>query len=245
MSVQAQIDRVNGAVSDQAALIAQISAVLDGKAGGGGSQPDPRDLYQRVEWIKSAAEETYPHVITDFIADNDCGLEIVASFPVMQDRIPMGSRIDSGSTRFYCVYPLSASSCYFGFNSGNSVSCALSVNTVYRLQTNFLNSRLVNIYDEAGIRKGGAAISGTLTQQTAPVAIFGYNYAMNDAVTSKREYTLYSARCSRKYEVVREYLPCYRKSDGVVGLYEKFTSAFLTSDVGAFAAGPEIEWEVA
>ena len=225
------------------ALLDKANALPDG--GGGGGEFDPSALYQRVEYITSAEAETYPYIITDFIADNDCGLEIVASFPVMQDRIPMGSRNDSGTTRFYCVYPLSASSCYYGFNSGNSISCALSIDTVYRLQTNFLNSRLVNIYDEAGIREGGTAISGTLTQQTAPVAIFGYNYAMNEAVTSKREYTLYSARCSRKYEVVREYIPCRRKSDGVVGLYEKFTESFLTSEVGAFAAGPDIEWEAA
>lgn len=222
------------------ALLDKANALPDG---GGGGVPDPRSQYQRVKYITSAAAETYPYIITDFFADNDCGLEVVASFPVMQDRITMGSRNDSGSTRFYCVYPLSVNSCYYGFNTGSSVSCALSVNTVYRLQTNFLNSRLVNIYDEAGIRKGGAAISETLTQQTAPVAIFGYNYAMNEAVTSKREYTLYSARCSRKYEVVREYIPCRRKSDGVVGLYEKFTKSFLTSEVGAFAAGPDIEWE--
>lgn len=208
---------------------------------------DPMDQYQRVEYIESAAEETYPYIITDFVADNTCGVEVVASFPKLQDRIPMGSRVDSESTRFYCVYPMSNSSFYYGFNGGYSISGSPKVDTVYRLQTNFLNCRMVNVYDEDGIYLKGATIGSTikLTAQTAPVSIFGYNHATNGAVTSKREYKLYSARCSRGHEVVREYIPCRRKSDGVVGLYEKFTGTFLTNaDPGGseFAAGPDIDW---
>ena len=208
-------------------------------AEGGAAGQDPSELYQRVEYILSDGAS---YAITDFVADNTCGVEVIASFPTMQDRIPMGSRVDSNATRFYCVYPLSTSSCYYGFNTGASISCALSVNTVYRLQTNFMNSRMVNIYDVNGIRKGGTTISQTLVQQTCPVAIFGYNKADTDVVTSKREYKLYGARCSKGHEIVREYIPCYRKSDGAVGLYEKYSGEFLTAQDGAFTAGPDAEW---
>ena len=221
----------------------KVAAVESG--GGGGPEPDDRELYQRVEYIESAEEETYPYIITDFYADNSCGAEIVASFPKLQDRIPMGSRENSDATRFYVVYPLSANSIYYGFNTGSTVSCKLKVDTIYRLQTNFLNSRLVNVYNAAGTRMGGAAISGTLATQSAPLSIFGYNYASTGNVSSKREFKLYSARCSRGHEVVREYIPCYRKSDGVVGLYEKINKQFLTNAAatGSFAAGPEVDWE--
>lgn len=213
---------------------------------GGAPVVDPRDQYQRVEYITSAEEGTYPYIITDFIADNTCGLEVIASFSVMQDRIPMGSRVDgSTATRFYCVYPLSTTSVYYGFNGGSSISCSTSLNTIYRLQTNFLNSRLVNVYEENGTRKASASLNATLTTQTVPVSIFGYNSGSSGAVTSKREYKLYSARCSKGHEVVREYIPCYRKSDGVIGLYEKFSGQFLTDVSGSangFTKGPDIDW---
>lgn len=231
-------------LSEQDSLIEQIKTALAGKiaGGGGGETPDERDKYQRVEYIISAEEETYPYIITDFIADNSCGLEIVASFPILQDRIPMGSRENSDATRFYCVYPMSANSIYYGFNTGSSISCQLKVNTIYRCQTNFLNSRLVCVYENNGTRKANVSLSATLVQQSAPVSIFGYHSASSGSVSSKREYKLYSARCSRGHEVVREYIPCYRKSDGVVGVYEKFTGQFLTSEVGSFTKGADIEW---
>lgn len=219
--------------------------IVTATGGGGSTEPDPRADYQRVEYITSAEEGTYPYIITDTCAANDVGVEVVASFPAMADRIPMGSREDSGSTRFYCVYPLSTSSVYYGFNTGSSISCTTKVDTIYRLQTNFLNSRLVCVYEEDGTRKANGSINATLTAHTVPISIFGYHSAASGAVSSKREYKLYSARISKGHEVIRDYIPCYRKSDGVVGVYEKFTGTFLTdaAETGAFTKGADVEWE--
>ena len=211
----------------------------------GSGEPDPKEQYQRVEYITSAEAETFPYIITDICATNTIGAEIVASYPKMQDRIPMGSRQDSNATRFYVVYPLSTSSIYYGFNTGVTISCSLKVDTIYRCQTNFLNSRLVNVYDKDGVRKGGGSISVSLSpSHTVPISIFGYHSASSGVISSKREYKLYSARISEGHEVIREYIPCYRKSDGEIGLYEKFTGQFLMADGGgSFTKGADVEWD--
>lgn len=223
--------------------VAQYASVNVNVAGGS-SEYDPSKDYQRVDYIISAEEETYPYIITDFCADNDSGVEVIASFPKLQDRIPMGSREDSNATRFYCCYPLSSTGSYYGFNGGSTLSGSFAVNTKYRCQTNFLCSRMAGIFTPSGDRKSSGIITSTLTTQSGPVSIFGFRYCSTGNVTSKREYKFYGARLSQLFEVVREYIPCYRKSDGVVGVYEKYTGQFLTAETGAFAHGAEIEWEV-
>lgn len=206
----------------------------------GGVTPDNRNLYQRVEYIESNGEQ---YIITDFVPNNESGMELIASFPTLVDRVPMGSRYDSGTTRFYIPYPLSASSVYVAFNSGASISCKLTADTQYRLQMNFLNGRSARVHELSGLQKVDESISGTLPQHNGGIAIFGYRNDTTDAISSRRAMKCYGARCSQENEVVREYIPCYRKSDGEIGLYEKFSGQFLTNDgTGTFTTGADTEW---
>lgn len=204
----------------------------------GDVEQDPRELYQRVEYITSDGEA---YLLTDFIADNTCGVEMVVSFPYFADHTGMGSRNDSGSTRFFAPYAYSSSIWYAGFNGNVKISASTKVETVYRCQVNFLNSRLTTVYDEAGTLKGSTAISDTLTAQSYPICIFTQNY--EGVPRTPRIFPLYSTRCSKGNDVVREYIPCYRKADGVIGAYEKFTKTFLTNaGTGGFTKGPDIDW---
>lgn len=223
-------------LAEQDALLEQISEALDGKVGGGGAA-DPTAGYTRLEYVASDGES---YILTDFIADNTCGAEMVVSFPHFADHTWMGSREDSGSTRFFAPYAYSDSIWYAGFNGNVKISASTAINTIYRCQANFLNSRLTTVYDEAGVLKGSSALAETLTVHTYPICIFTQNY--EGIPRTPRIFNLYSARCSRGHEVVREYIPCRRESDGMVGLFEKFTGTFIEPVGGTLTAGPDAEW---
>lgn len=226
----------NGTVEvlpDEGYALSKVTANVDVKS----ALELAQEQYQRVEYITS---DGTAYILTDFVADNTCGVEMVVSFPHFADHTWMGSRNDSGSTRFFAPYPYSASIWYAGFNGNVKISASTKVETIYRCQANFLNSRLTTVHDEAGTQKGSTSISDTLTAQTYPICIFTQNY--EGIPRTPRIFDLYSVRCSKGYDVVREYIPCYRKSDGVVGLLEKFTGTFLTAEEGAFSKGADIDW---
>lgn len=44
-----------------------------------------------------------------------------------------------------------------------------------------------------------------------------------------------------EYEGLSKLIPCYRKKDNVVGMYDKVTNEFLTPTGGAFVAGPDVK----
>ena len=213
--------------------------------GGGGSEinPDPSKEYQRIEYIEST---TGCRIDTDIFAGNETGMELIAKYPTLADRVPMGSRLDSSGTRYYAPYPLSANSFYYGFNAGVTKSTGAVANTLYRSSLNFLNDRVSTVKEEAtNAIEFADMLTSTLAQQTAPIGIFCYLRETNGVVSlqSSRDMTFYGARISQGREIVREYIPCYRKSDGEIGLYETFTGQFLINQgTGTFTKGDDVEW---
>jgi hypothetical protein len=198
--------------------------------------------YQRIEYIEATDDK--PYMVTDIIADTETGVECEVMYFAFMDRAMLGSRPTSGNTRFYFPYPLAAeTSIYYGYNSGNYVSDAsIPKNTKRVARLNFKNDRTVSVLDVDGNVLGTKNLPTTLAAQTTPIGIFrqirGYT-----GTNLSRPGRFYSIKISQGGDVIREYIPCYRKSDGVIGLYEMFTGQFLTNaGEGEFSKGADIAW---
>ena len=202
------------------------------------------DVYQRVESITTAGGSSGGWFLTDFIADNQSGMELAYSVPSFSDVATMGSRTSASNTRCYIFYPRANTVGYIGWNTAQSWSVKTAANTKYTTRMNWLNSRKAVILNADGSTLATKSMSGTLVQQVSPIGICRYNNATNTP-GGGRAMTVYGVRLSQGSEVVREYVPCYRKSDGEIGLMEMFTGQFVPSQVaGGFTKGADIEWEV-
>ena len=194
-------------------------------------------LYQRVKYITRPKSGGWFR--TDFIANNQSGLELSFSVPSFSDVATMGSRESSVTNgRCYIFYPRTSTVGYIGWNSAQAWNVSTEANTLYTTRLNWLNSRKAVILNADGSTKATKSISGTLVQHTKPIDICSYNNGAGRAMS------LYGARFSQGSEIVREYIPCYRKSDGKIGLYEVYTGQFLASanEDGVLTCGENVDW---
>ena len=52
---------------------------------------------------------------------------------------------------------------------------------------------------------------------------------------------LYAFTLGVNEQVIRNYVPCYRKSDGVIGLYDTINKQFkINEGTGSFTKGPDV-----
>lgn len=203
---------------------------------------DYRELYQRVEYVYTAGGTNGGWFLTDFIANNTSGFEFSFAVHSFVDIATFGSRTSDSNTRCYVFYPRTTTVGYIGWKTAQSWSVSTVANTKYTTRMNWLNDRKAVILNADGTTKATKSISGTLPQQVSAIGIGRYNNATNTP-TSSRPITIYGVRITQGSEIVREYIPCFRKSDGEIGLYEMFTGTFVTSaNSGTFTKGDDVEW---
>ena len=184
--------------------------------------------YQQIEYLRSTGTQ---YIDTGVIPDNETGFSIDMSLDNMAtDRFLFGCRQDSGE---YSRFVLGVSqNIYFGFGMAvnNLAKWKVNINTFFNAKLNFLNSRVANVNDnnDLGINPLKVAI-------TYSIIMFGRNSA--GSISSSAQ-TIKACKISQGDAIIRDFIPCYRKADGVAGMYDLVEGVFYTNKgTGTFIKG--------
>ena len=191
------------------------------------------NLYQRVEYIKGDSR-----IITEIVPANNRGIYArIKNGSVSSDSIPYvyfgSSNSYMNGLRFYTV--MKNGNFLFGWNDNEYGSIAQNTTDINTIKLNYLNNRNLEFNDQII-----ATNIPNLATTTFPLHIFGLNRGGSSANPSVL-YELYEFKVSEKNNVIADLVPCYRKGDNIVGLYDIRNRIFYTKTSGdSFTKGPDV-----
>lgn len=189
--------------------------------------------YQEVAWIGSNGNQ---YINTGIVPSDTSGMRLKAAINVAlistQDWAIVGVR--QNSKRWFTAQ--SYRSWYWGWNNYHYTDNQTATANVFDvLQLNYKNDRKFIVEG-----KNTQNINETLY---ASFSVPAFIFAANDSGAAGM-----NAKCNIKFveftsgtDVVANFVPCYRKSDGVIGMYDTVGKAFYTnSGTGTFTKGADV-----
>lgn len=145
----------------------------------------------------------------------------------------VGSRQTSGGTRFYIISTYS-NRWHLGLGGDYTSDTYPKKNILYDIHFSFIEGNFVLYVDNNIILSGNTNI-----ETTYPLYIFGVNNY--GTVSRLAPAKLYSLEIIQDNTLVRNFIPCYRKADGEIGLYDLVNDVFYTNQgTGTFSKGNDI-----
>lgn len=191
--------------------------------------------YQEVEYISTTANGAY--IDTGIIPNNNFGFEIeLKTLDTATDRVVLGV-IEQQNTDTRCWIGYINNTMYYGWNKTLPTSenrPTVSNDTYDVIKVNYNNNRqfIVN-----------GTVYGTefptLSSISKSFCLLGRNWG---GTCAAREQTMKYAKFTSGDKLTHYFIPCYRKSDGEIGLYDLVGKSFYTNaGTGEFSKGEDVE----
>lgn len=185
--------------------------------------------YQKVEYIESTGTQ---RISTEFKANQDTRVIVDFQPDISNNCCILWGSDGSTSGRFNLYFYASESYYRLGYDT------QLITNTNIPFTSNRTicdwNKNIVTINE----------LSYTLTQSTfniSDTALTLFSTNRWAAQGNNSSYKFYSCKIYDNSILVRDFIPCYRKSDGEIGLYDLITTTFFTnSGTGTFLKGQNV-----
>jgi len=199
-------------------------------------EPGIPDEYKEVEYLQSSGTQYINTLIT---SSEKIGLVVEAAVTAnstgeLQNYIFGSQQADANINWYsYCTVKLTTNGvvgCEWSDDgratSDHNISYQVSTNTKYKISFNF-------IAGEFWIGNNKLKTGITLCDCKFPLYLFGDNLLGNFARSGSIR--IYQAKIYNDMALVRDFVPCIRKSDNKPGMYDRITQAFFTnSGTGEF-----------
>ena len=194
--------------------------------------------YQRVEWISDVIDGV-AYIDLGFAFDK--GAVIKTNFIVhVSSGHPFGSAENSGKYR--CMISQNGPGSYVIYGSNGSA---------------YINTAMQNLGSEVDfvftLKKGALSVEDLITGEKSSTMATQAEYTMtNNLLLFAQNYNgtprfagTYSIKTFQYYDnddnLICDLIPCYRKSDGVIGMYDVVRRIFRTNaGAGSFAKGADV-----
>lgn len=189
------------------------------------------DGYQEVEYI---GNDGSAYIDTGVLAKSGTSMDERMSYvTVPNDACFVGARTSSSRIYLHHTYP---SKFAYGYANWKSSNVGSQTGVVYNIHTD------LNIGNQKMFVDGVEVCSGSSTTDIS-LNYTLYIFCMNNT-GSPSYYTkgnLYSLTLYQNSVKVRDFVPCYRKLDNVIGLYDLVGGAFYTNrGTGTFTKGADV-----
>lgn len=209
--------------------------LVDYKIYGNSEQRNLPSEYEEVEYLESTGTQ---YIDTGYSPNNNSKMLVDYQPTVAQTKSYIGARNKAGT----------AGAISFSVTSGNnSTQMFASWGDIRNFDIgNMTTERVTAQIGQDGIYFNGekkttpTAQTWSLTQRVLLFAMMQRSTSTDFAVVLQSEAKIYKCKIWESDVLVRDFIPCYRKSDNVAGMYDAVTGTFFTnSGTGEFTVGAD------
>lgn len=200
-------------------------------------------IYQQVEWIK-AELDVKAYIDLGFAFDTKAKIYLTQEITSSMATYIFGAAEDSGKYRCMITSPSAGDYKCAGYGSNGDGY----ITTTTKLVSNSFNEIELNlekgngyIYNATNEEKSQVSTAQVSYTMAGKLYLFAQNYNGNTRFAGNNKCLSAFKYYDKNDELICDLVPCYRKSDGVIGMYDIVRKQFLTNvGTGNFIAGPEI-----
>lgn len=197
--------------------------------------------YQEVEWVQ-AASDIGAYLNLGFTFDTSATVRIGMYCVDKNPSYLFGAAENNGIYRFMISAPYGGGADAYAYGSSGSTHQAVSISLIEGELNDIeysVNSRGVALTNKTnGNSVAGSSITYTMTSD---LFLFAQNYNGSVRYGAHRKIK-YFQYFDKNGDIVCYLVPCYRKSDGVIGMYDMVRKLFLANvGTGNFTKGDDVQ----